>query len=1143
MKTLLLFASLMSAGAAWAETIAVDGASNVGCAVEAGCATLQGRVAFGVGGPFIKTGAGTLVLPLGALDKTRDYEIRVSDGTLALRQGGEGAAPAAAPAAVREQAAFWADASDASGSLVMDGDVVTRWCDRRETDFAAPTRWNARPASTGLGTVRTPQTRVVKDGRAAVYFGGLDTENDCFMKFSDGAAEKKLSNVRHLFAVHGVYGCWGAPIGATGNPCDWFAGAAIKAYAPDMAAHFIQYANTMSGLFTGRTFLDGARIDPLAVPPKRGFQLLETEFTDVPTVVDAFYNMKNAKGRQGGDYLAEVIVFTNALTASERLAVEDYLMRKWDLGGARAQSGRGRVATALGTTVSAAADTPETTDFLSLAFTGEGAFEKTGEGTLVVGRGQFRDFRGTFDLADGAVRVCAGRLPAVKIAAGERLLSTEEMPGTVNGAFTKEDFTNRLWYARCGQRIVKTAAAPNRFEKAGDGTLTVQAIPSSVACVDVQGGTFTLAAPPTSSARVAGAPLAAAIPNADFEAPCQANTTYNRCRFTQGEMCNGWTCASGGIAGYLCEDGSPGDNGAVTPRGRATMSYMPIAQGVQALIVCNDGEAYTDRAVFPKSGRYVLSLLESSRYSTIRTGSYRVKIGATWQTATTRAVRLVNAQGFRRVSVDLGHVEAGTWCFGFAAFAGNARGHVDGALIFDDLRVDYVGEADDEEAVRIPNGDFECCTNRTLALDGVSVNPVLAYARTADNEATGWTFQNDDPAHPAVALVTTMTPPGRGADALQQDNYRPSDVVDGLLGSVHLSLFGAAGSASTTFRLARGRYYLRGKLLHRGGKFDNAFANAGSGSSTVSATVSVAGRETPLGAVTARSSVMQAHEWPNAFEMAEEGEVTLTVRQTEARGMCLLDDLALAKTPLACAEGREIVANGSFEAGLENWTEVRATFSEWGVSAVNPQTANPAHNVPFQFGPLPYAGDVYLYVNDDAGVYQTLALAPGLYRLAFAAHTRNTPGYDRQPIRAWLGDADGRPVVEIGRTPLLTSLFDQEFVWEFRVAEAGVYRLYLQGTDTFKGAPNRHTSVLDGVSLTRLRETDAQPSVTAATQLRLAEGTRLRLDFDGAVKVESVTYNGVRHRGVLSAGTHPEFIDGRGQLKTAPPRALVIVLR
>ena len=1140
-KTLIL-SLLATAGAVHAGTLAVDGFRNVGVTVESDrTATQADTVRFGDGGAFIKAGAGELVLPLEKVDKTKDYGIRVSEGSLVLQPGTDGGDVVAAPAVIAEKAAFWVDAADASGSVVTEGEKVTRWCDRRETNPAAPTRWNARPKSAGGGSKRIDQTLAVKDGRKAVYFGGYDTANDNYMKFSEGNTEQKLSGVCHMFAVHGVYECWGTPIGATANPCDWFVSSVILPYPGTIKTHFIQYANTMSGLFTGRTFLDGERIDPLTVPPKAGFQLLETEFTDVPTIVDAFYNMKNTAGRQGGDYLSEAIVFTNALTATERLEIEDYLMRKWNLGNARTQDGVGRVATAPGTKVGVDVAESESLAFTNLTFSGEGTFAKEGPGTLVVGKGQLLGFRGEFDLKAGTAAVRAARLPALKVAAGEKIESVVSYPG----AYTKPDCTNPVWYAQCGFNVSKSAAsAPDRIEKTGNDTLTVQEIPADVKRVVVSEGTLTLAAPSTASALVAGAPLKATIPNADFELPCEANTGYNRCLFSAGTVLNGWTRSSKYThVGYLVENYSPGDVGPAPQHGRSTMSPTPIAQGVQALIICNHGEAYTDAAVFPKSGYYTLSLLESSRFNTEQTGSYRVKLGVTWATATERAVRLVNAQNFRRVRIDLGYVEAGTYCLGFSAFAGNTQNYVDGALILDDLSVDYVGETADEGIVRIPNGDFEACTNLTLATGSGSVNPVLAYARSSNNEAIGWTFANDSADHPAVALGSTVTPVSRPVTGLSNDNYRPSDIVDGLYGSLHLTMFGTAGSASTTFTLEKGRYRLRGKALHRGGNFDT-FSYAQSLSSTVAAKVTVGGEETALGSVTVKSNVLASFDWPVTFDVTDaEGEVTLTLNQTETKGMCLVDDLVLVKESAFVAYDEELIRNGSFEQAFgSTWVTFKSRVRGQSVERIAPSLANPHDDVPAQFGPLPYNGDYYLYVSDDAGLYQTLSLVPGVYRLTFAAHTRNTTGYDKQPIRAWLGDASGNPIVEIGRTPFLTTLFDQEFVWEFRVAEAGTYRLYLQGTDDFDTAGNRHTSVIDGVSLKRVRETDVQPSLSENTQLNLAEGTRLRLDYDGTAEVKYVYYGGRRYQGELSSATHPEFIDGRGVLQTAPPPGMMIIV-
>ena len=1153
MKTCAWALAALVTSVAFADKVAVDWLDVDGLAVtnESETVTQEDSIVLADGATFAKVGAGKLVLPLDKIDKTFDYKLRVTEGRLKIEQGTSFVPPTGVPDCISAKAKLWLDASaDNGGSVVYDSDskIVSRWCDRRETDRGSPTRIYAQPTLTPDAVTKLPQTYVTRDGVPAVYFGGYDKTSGSYMKLMSNAADATVTCIRHAFIVHGCFECWNAPLGNNGDPRDYFTNDSL-ANALNCTAHYIWYGHTSPGCFTARHYLDGVRFDPYSVGPKIGFQLLEDEYVDKPSVVRYLFCNNNVLRRAGGDYLSEVILFTNQLSVAERLDVERYLMRKWNLGAATAQTGKGELAVAPGATVSF----NETDRLSGFSLTGVGSVVKDVSGPLYVGAGLFNSYDGEMDLQAGELKIVKGSVPSLSLTTGDLVKTEPYSPYP----YAQENYTNLEKYAEMAVAVTRTAqgAGAGQIEKRGEEEIGAFALPSDLKKLVVKEGMFTLRGAVTNSGLVAGAAIRAYIPNADFEEPCQANATYNRSTFASGTKKNHWTKDSdSSTVGYLVEDHSAGDVHTSDAHSRGTFSPFPIRQGAQVLIICNSGAAYTDEAYFPKSGYYEVTLLESSRYPLFNKdnpqtsiGSYEIRIGDDWSSAQTKAVRrMVNAGHYTRVRLKLGYVEEGTHVFGFKAAKWMTK---DGAVLLDDIRVSFVGETPEAGLVEIPNGDFEDVTNRTIAV-AAAVNPYLLPLRDSSNEAVGWTFANTDSALPAVAVVSATAPAPYKSDVT---DMRFSDTADGLYGSVHLSFHGVGGTASTSFTVPAGTYRLRGKLARWGGHWEGVECRENN--PTVHATVSVGGTETDLGNVVENAHVMRQTCWPNAFTVAEAGTVTLTLEQTTAKSAMLVDDLTLVDATRDEVPSDELIVNGSFETGTDAtafppWTRVSGTFGSSNATRVDPWEdlkTTPSNKTPHQFGAAPYDGLFYVRIVNDAGLYQTVTLEKGLYRLSFATHDRFTPGYNNQRFAAWLGDASGQKVLDIGCTAVAT-YNDIEHVWFFRVAEAGTYRLYLQGTDHWKAQfakdGQNHTSMIDGVSLKRVQGDARQPVVPEALKIDVADGASLRLDFDGTVTTGAVTYNGERLLGEISAVTHPEFVQGRGVLNATPSnKGMVLIYR
>ena len=1142
---------LLAAATVCASEIGIDWGHTEGIEIPSGQSAVQSdAVRVSDGGAFVKTGEGTLVLPLTNLNAIAEVPVEVRGGRLEIEPGAPEAAAVAVPSVVADKSAFWVDASE-EGSFVLNGSVVTRWCDRRETDVTTPTLYNARPANaSNSGTDAIDQTIVEKDGLKAVYFGGYNQQNKRYMQFYRGASSvNAIVNIRHAFVVFGVFDCYNGPLGSGANPDDWFSASAVAQMSSPPKYFSIRYGEASPGAFTARHYLDGQRFDPWSTTVKSGFQLWETHFLDYTGTAGNFFNHKGAAKRQGGDYISEVILFTNDLTVVERLQVQEYLLEKWGLA-SDARTTRG-VAVTVAPDATAAIANASALEFPTSSVTrlrGVGMFEKTGVGELTIDHRSLDlvDYEGEFDFADGSLFVRRGAVPALKLTGGS-VVTFSPSSRTSAGTGSAEA------YEGYGFALTKTSdGTQGQIVKKGSEEIRVHSITTGVERLDVMAGDFALVATPAGNVVDGSSPLSATIPNADFEEPFVADTSYNRKALSTTTAFNHWFKDGNDVVAFIAEDYSPGDAGASSPHKRATISPYPIRQGYNALTIGNKGSAYTTEAVFPKSGHYEMTILESSRFhiSGISSGyflsnpGYDVMIGDDWTSAQPVAHRAVSNSGcWIEVRIPLGYVEAGTKTFGFKG----PQWSEGTTLLVDDIKVRFVGERQPLGLVAIPNGDFESVTNRTIAASGSS-NQAMYPARTNANEAVGWTFVNSNTAVPAAAVVAAYCSPATGTDNNSASNGNElmpyGDHADGLAGTFHLSLCGTTGSARTTFAVPAGVYRLKGRIAQWGGKVNGSdFRNE---RPSAVATATVGGQNVALGSVATSDHRMLEYAWPNLLTVSQDGDVTLSLAAGAAADSVLVDDLVLESVASGNGDEKELVVNGSFEqpgaddggASLDGWTRVSPSFGSTIASVVNPQydySVNPGNNTPKQFGHAPYDGVAYARIFNDGGFYQAMTLDPGVYRLSFAVHSRVNEGYGNNPIRVWLGDSSGGLVAEIGETKV-NGIADIVHVWHFRVSAYGEYRLYLQGSDHWKQQfavdGKTHCSIVDGVSLKKIRDELVPPTVSNKLKVVVNTGATLRLDFDGTMDVGRLVLGGsaIAKGRTVSAATHPEYIQGRGIL-------------
>ena len=107
-----------------------------------------------------------------------------------------------------------------------------------------------------------------------------------------------------------------------------------------------------------------------------------------------------------------------------------------------------------------------------------------------------------------------------------------------------------------------------------------------------------------------------------------------------------------------------------------------------------------------------------------------------------------------------------------------------------------------------------------------------------------------------------------------------------------------------------------------------------------------------------------------------------------------------------------------------------------------------------------------------------------------------------------------------------------ERAWLVRFPEAARYTIGFSGVGVAGDPANSdREAMLDGLSLVRVKGTvDDVPLFETAPRIKVAQGSRLVLDFPGTLRTGTVTLGGVQYTGLISAETHPEYVGGIGTL-------------
>lgn len=1115
------------------------------------------------------------------------------------------------PDYLKERAAFWADTG--SISVVVDAaGKLAQWRDLRETAAvgATPTRIYGVPAWTNGDTAAfqnvNPSIVTLGEGttvRTALYFNGRSGQ---YLRLKEGLADKSIKNVRNVFAVHFPSNWFGAVVGAMTEPRR----GVFQLWAHDDSYLFNLNNATLNELFwnrvdlsnlayfdySSRVAIDGRTVDPYSYyPAYKKWQTLELSSCSLYSgLAETIFFQRfesSTKVRAGGDYLGEVLVFTNQLTRAEVKQVHAYLNAKWHFPIWRDESCYGGdnakrpvkidptehvdIAADAALTVNVGADVVSR----PYAFGGDGALVKTGEGTLVVGASEKAyPFAGELVLREGSVYLRGGRAPAVCGKSGDVLTSQR-----VNPPDKAENCKSG------GIKLSRTAGEAGVFVKDGSSGASVRGFDADVGKIKVNGGELTIGGASRVGFR---GTFDVEVPNGDFEEEFRS-TKGGEWQFNLqwfNNTLNHWTALSGSVGyirvakglrftdelggGFVDEEQGYSGWGAYISTGSAPLYssvYYPSGVGCQLLHLKANAKT-CNKVHFPRRGYYELLFDATARYrsqsdASIEGGNLaqRVSVLLGDRTDALRAVSYCRP-GFgswAQVRVPLGLVEAGDHYIGFATI--NSR---DNSTFFDNVRVRFVTD-EPTDAWPIPHGDFE-----EVYETNVKANFAGRGYMSMENAVEGWTLATTAPdglcdqLNPAVAFVNDSTPMRSANSESPTDSqvtlYIGANTDSEIRhGRTCLCFIGDTSVAKTTFTPPAGRWRLRARIQRTYAVYfpfaDSTFSTyeLSSRSAVLSAKLTSSAGEVDLGTVSHTRST-QGEAFPRrlfdtAFVSDGQTEMTLALSNTTTRIGCLVDDLELVSDDSKAFADEELVKDGTFEGPNPQeagWTgyyprgsAIYRNCSWAGLPYLHKDIA--------AYGYVAHEGYQYLLLKGSYGMWQNIAFpASGLYRLRFAMRARTDgSNYENAVVQAYL-EKDGI-TNRIAHVICPRTGNFQEYEYVFNVPERGTYKFHFENVGKFdaeKGISDNYeaeaTAIVDSLSIRRV-DWDVAESVDMSpdTRLYLEPGATLNLAFTGTNEVRLVRANGKALRGeYISAQTHPDFVSGPGTLHVKP-YGMVITVR
>lgn len=204
----------------------------------------------------------------------------------------------AVPEIVSGESIFWLDAS-ASDTLTIEDGLVKAWASRKGSNVAKYL----------VGGCTNPGFDDTTYGIPTVDFGAVGSKKDL--------AFDALKNIRTVFLV--------TKIQKSPNAF-WLASANLGTYdfhrgeGSQYCASYSNFAKMWNGTMQANMLTE--------VPDDTGFIVVVGEMKGASTA-NSLTNDRDINGRNGGKQLSELICFSRVLTDAERVAVTEYLQKKW----------------------------------------------------------------------------------------------------------------------------------------------------------------------------------------------------------------------------------------------------------------------------------------------------------------------------------------------------------------------------------------------------------------------------------------------------------------------------------------------------------------------------------------------------------------------------------------------------------------------------------------------------------------------------------------------------------------------------------------------------------------------------------------------------------------------------------------------
>ena len=1088
--------------------------------------TVSGTVSLDPSTRMRKTGGGTLQMSTSAIEGRNTVGIRVDEGTFVRTDSATDPVATVLSDAIMGKLAVWLSVKDPDPSHIstrtIDGDetsYVEYWYDVRETNTNSPSYIYAKTTHmvTNIGPVRKTgrlvrQYSTVTNSMEGLYFGGY--KSGVSMDFMTPGGSAFNIGPRECSAVHGIINSWGYLFGnshtSSGNPY-------LESDNGSRTTSFGYGWQHCWGPVMGdaRIWVDGVEYDR-AKPVKRGFQLLHQTVNSISSssfssIAQALYSWSSSSTgnanswRKGGDYVSEVMYFTNRLTAAERRDVQNYLMRKW-FGRSIPETD---VEIGQDATVEVSAGTGETFFHDSVAH-GIGSYVKTGAGELV----HRPDSGRTDNLAELAIEegaVCTPRLQPIKTCDGD-LVTAARTDGLTNTV-----------------RVTRTAGVyNNKIVKAGDSALAINSVPAATRKLDVQNGTLVLRPQSKDVKRRYEVP----ITNNSFETWNAADAATGNIK-VKTSYC-GWQ-STGDVYFYhfdrWTELGKEGGPLSATIGAYGFNTQRPPAGDCAMVMIATNASAFTSVTI-PEDGEYELSFMFWGRgkYTYLGFLDVTMRDADSGETAGTfGSVSFVQNSRWTQQNMRAS-LRAGTYNLHLQdCWAGYPpdSGKVFVTLLVDDIHLFRVG--DYKASYKIPGGDFE-------EIGGVKyVNGNVSLPTTMSTQYTvkGWAFStNYYMSYPEVAPVNSqmLGEAGRHNGNCYNGGRRP-------YGGEYQLLFRHAGAkATTTFTPPTGRWYLK---CHTGlwSNYDNP---------RLKATVAMGATTNELGEISVDKLYKpQPNVWATPFTADGTTEATLTLTYLDSASQyhgINADDFELVAE---YENDRDFIRNGDMELPWDvngtvsyrtSWTTVDG--KDFGGSGGLVSREYGRDDIG-HFGPDHGSGDYYIEFYYQGGVRQDVTLPhAGWYRLSFLMKSRiysGNPSCQKVPVE--LIDMATSTTNRITYVDGVSKGVYEQRSCVFHVDSAGTYRLL------FRGTAGGTYALLDDVSLKFVGvDGTGATSMPGADKLdiNIAAGARLQLDFSGTNTIHHFKSAGLTYGGVVDKNNCPE-IDGAGALLAIPYGTMLMI--